>query len=56
MMLDFKPEKMPTPLFDAFLHETFESKNEDEEAQQRSLIQEIRETLNKSRAANMRMV
>ena len=41
VMLNFKPQKTPTPLFDAFLHETFESENEGEEAQQRCLIQEI---------------
>lgn len=41
VMLDFKPEAMPTPLFEAFLHETFASKIESEETQQIALVQEI---------------
>lgn len=41
VMLGFTPMKMDTPLFDAFLHETFQSKRADEEAQQIMLLQEI---------------
>ncbi len=41
VMLSFDPKAMPTPMFDKFLHETFESKNEGEEQQQLALVQEI---------------
>lgn len=41
VMLDFTPESMPTPMFDAFLHETFKSEHEGEELQQIQLMQEI---------------
>lgn len=41
VMLDFTPKDMPTPLFNKFLHETFDSSNEGEEAQQITLLQEI---------------
>ena len=39
--LDLTPAKMATPMFDRFLHETFESKHEGEEEQQIALMQEI---------------
>lgn len=41
VMLGFTPEKMPTPLFDDFLHQTFQSAHEGEEVQQINLLQEI---------------
>lgn len=41
VMLAFTPEKMATPLFDKFLHETFNSVHEGEEGQQITLLQEI---------------
>lgn len=41
VMLDFIPVKMPTPQFNAFLHETFKSEYEGEEQQQIQLLQEI---------------
>jgi len=41
VMLDFTPVDMPTPLFDKFLHETFQSPHEGEENQQIILLQEI---------------
>ena len=41
VMVGFKPEALPIPLFSKFLHETFESKHEGEEAQQIALVQEI---------------
>jgi putative DNA primase/helicase len=41
VMLDFTPVDMPTPEFDKFLHETFQSPHEGEEAQQIQLLQEI---------------
>lgn len=41
VMLDFIPVNMPTPQFDAFLHETFKSEYEGEEQQQIHLLQEI---------------
>ncbi len=41
VMLLFTPVKMPTPMFDDFMHQTFESKHEGEEAQQIMLVQEI---------------
>lgn len=41
VMLDFTPAKMPTPLFDKFLHETFQSIHDGEEVQQVTLLQEI---------------
>lgn len=41
VMLDFTPAKMPIPLFDKFLHETFQSEHEGEEEQQVRLLQEI---------------
>ncbi|TDP74074.1 DNA primase family protein [Roseateles toxinivorans] len=39
--LPFTPAQQPTPLFDVFLHETFKSATEGEEAQQIALVQEI---------------
>ena len=41
VILEFTPENIPTPMFDRFLHDTFESKHEGEEAQQVQLVQEI---------------
>lgn len=41
VMLGFKPVPTSTPLFDAFLHQTFRSNTEGEEEQQRNLVQEI---------------
>lgn len=41
VMLDFTPTEIATPLFDKFLHETFQSPHEGEEAQQITLVQEI---------------
>jgi len=41
VMLDFTPTDMLTPEFDRFLHETFQSSHENEEAQQIALLQEI---------------
>lgn len=41
VMLDFTPVKMLTPMFDAFLHDTFKSEYEGEELQQIQLVQEI---------------
>lgn len=41
LMLGFTPTQMPTPMFDAFLHETFASGNDDETAQQIRLLQEV---------------
>lgn len=41
VMLSFTPAKMPTPLFDRFLHETFQSGYDGEEEQQIGLLQEI---------------
>lgn len=41
VMLDFTPAQMPIPLFEKFLHETFESSNEGEEVQQIVLVQEM---------------
>lgn len=41
VMLAVTPRKMDTPLFFGFLHETFQSPNPDEEAQQIVLIQEM---------------
>ena len=41
VMLNFKPAKMPTPQFDAFLRETFESERPGEAEQQICLVQEI---------------
>lgn len=41
VMLGFTPADMPTPLFDAFLHDTFGSPNEGEEEEQIRLLQEI---------------
>jgi putative DNA primase/helicase len=41
VMIDVTPKNIPTPLFDAFLHETFQSINDGDEAQQLSLVQEI---------------
>lgn len=38
--IDVTPTAMDTPLFDTFLHETFQSKTPDEEAQQERLLQE----------------
>lgn len=39
--LAFTPTQMLTPMFDDFLHQTFRSPNEGEEAQQVTLVQEI---------------
>jgi len=39
--LDFTPAKMPTPMFNEFMHQTFESKHRGEETQQIALLQEI---------------
>lgn len=39
-MIDVTPKEMPTPLFDTFLHETFQSSTPDEEGQQIALVQE----------------
>ncbi|QFY89681.1 hypothetical protein D5125_09375 [Magnetovirga frankeli] len=39
--LDVAPTEMPTPLFDAFLHETFASSIEGEEADQVRLVREV---------------
>src|SRR5690606_19165172 len=39
--LGFSPVQQPTPLFDKFLHETFQSKVDGEEAEQIRLAQEI---------------
>jgi len=41
VLLDISPRQMPTPAFDIFLHETFKSELEGEEAQQVALVQEI---------------
>jgi len=41
VMLDFTPAKMPIPLFDKFLHETFQSSHEGEKEEQICLLQEI---------------
>jgi putative DNA primase/helicase len=41
VMLGFTPKQMPTPLFDAFMHETFMSEHEGEEQQQSLLVQEM---------------
>lgn len=41
VMLDFTPTDMPTPMFDKFLHDTFQSQHEGEEQQQIVLLQEI---------------
>ena len=41
VMLSFTPAKVSTPLFDKFLHETFQSGYEGEEEQQICLLQEI---------------
>ena len=41
VMLDFTPEEMPTPEFDKFLHDTFQSVHDGEEVQQTTLLQEI---------------
>jgi putative DNA primase/helicase len=40
-MIDVTPKQMPTPLFDKFMHETFLSKDDGEEAQQLASVQEI---------------
>lgn len=45
VMLAVTPRKMDTPLFFGFLHETFQSPNPDEEAQQIVLIQEMDGTI-----------
>jgi putative DNA primase/helicase len=39
--LDFEPEDLPTPRYDAFMHETFCSKVEGEEEGQRRLMEEF---------------
>ncbi len=41
VMLSFDPKAMPTPMFEKFLHETFDSKQAGEEQQQITLLQEI---------------
>ena len=41
VLLGFTPEDMPTPMFDAFLHDTFKSENDGEEHEQIALLQEI---------------
>ncbi len=41
VMLNFTPVEMATPMFTQFLHETFQSPHEGEEAQQITLLQEI---------------
>jgi P4 family phage/plasmid primase-like protien len=41
VQVDFSPTDMPTPMFDAFLHETFQSPTGGEEVQQLGLVQEI---------------
>jgi P4 family phage/plasmid primase-like protien len=41
VLLNISPRKVPTPAFDAFLHDTFKSENEGEEAQQIMVVQEI---------------
>jgi len=41
VMIDVTPKKMSTPLFDKFLHDTFMSNKDGEEAQQLKLVQEI---------------
>ncbi len=39
--LEYSPKEMATPLFDNFMHETFQSLNEGEELQQITLMQEL---------------
>lgn len=39
--LNVTPASQPTPMFDRFMHETFQSGKEGEEAEQRALVQEI---------------
>jgi len=41
VMLPFTPTQQPTPMFNAFLHETFASETVGEEEQQITLVQEI---------------
>lgn len=41
VMLEFTPTQMPIPLFEKFLHDTFKSEHEGEEAEQICLLQEI---------------
>ncbi|MFA6203358.1 MAG: phage/plasmid primase, P4 family [Gallionella sp.] len=41
VMIDVTPRDMPTPLFDKFLHDTFQSITPDEELAQIALVQEI---------------
>lgn len=41
VMLEITPTQKPAPEFDAFLHDTFKSKDEGEEEQQLMLVQEI---------------
>lgn len=41
VMIDVTPKDMPTPMFDTFLNETFQSKTQGEEEQQITLVQEI---------------
>lgn len=41
VMLGLTPQRMQTPMFDTFLHDTFKSDHEDEEQQQVQLVQEI---------------
>ena len=41
VMIDVTPKEMPMPLFETFLHETFQSKTPGEEQEQIRLVQEI---------------
>lgn len=41
VMLPFTPTQQPTPMFDAFLHDTFDSERAGEEHEQIALLQEI---------------
>lgn len=41
VMLSITPTPQPTPLFEAFLHETFASQHDGEETQQITLVQEV---------------
>lgn len=41
LLLNFTPVQMATPMFDKFLHETFQTERQDEEQQQTDLLQEI---------------
>lgn len=41
VMIDVTPKEMPTPLFDKFLHDTFQSVTPGEEQEQIGLVQEV---------------